>query len=195
MRMPYLRFLPLAALLLALTPAAEAQLYKWVDEKGVVNYSNTPPPKTTAKKVTMVEDTISVYTPEKSVTEEIERSKDKRARPPVASVPPAPDPRPRVTVAPPPPPPLAYDPCLNPNDRNCTTIIYDGPPVIQGRRRLPPLVQPQLPPGTIAGQGAGAGAFIPGQSGTAQPLPVPPRRSSGAGFTSREPERDGRHSR
>jgi hypothetical protein len=195
MRMPYLRFLPRAALLLALTPAAEAQLYKWVDENGVVNYSNTPPPKTTAKKVTLVEDTISVYTPEKSVTEEIERSKDKRARPPVASVPPAPDPRPMVTVAPPPSPPLAYDPCLNPYDRNCTTIIYDGPPVIQGRRRLPPLVQPQLPPGTIAGQGAGAGAFIPGQSGNA--LPVPPRRSSGAGFTSREPEpeRDGRRSR
>lgn len=30
---------------LALAGTAQAQVYKWVDEKGVVNYSSTPPPK------------------------------------------------------------------------------------------------------------------------------------------------------
>jgi hypothetical protein len=197
MRTPSLRYLPLAALLLASAPAAGAELYKWVDENGVVNYSNTPPPKTrTGKPPTVVEDRLSVYTPEKSITEEIERNKDRRTqKPPAASSSrePEPDPRPRVTMTA--PPAFPYDPCLDPSDRNCSVVIYDGPPVFHGRRRQPPLVQPQLPPGTIAGQGAGSGAFIPGQSGTAQPLPVRPRRSSGAGFTSREPEREGRHSR
>jgi hypothetical protein len=32
------------AALLVLAPAAHAEIYKWVDDKGVVNYSNTPPP-------------------------------------------------------------------------------------------------------------------------------------------------------
>lgn len=32
------------AALLALAPAVHADVYKWVDDKGVVNYSNTPPP-------------------------------------------------------------------------------------------------------------------------------------------------------
>ena len=34
----------LLVVLLALAPAAQAETYKWVDERGVVNYSNTPPP-------------------------------------------------------------------------------------------------------------------------------------------------------
>jgi hypothetical protein len=39
------RILPPVAFLalLALAPAVHAETYKWVDEKGVVNYSNTPP--------------------------------------------------------------------------------------------------------------------------------------------------------
>jgi hypothetical protein len=35
----------IAAATLALAQAAYAQVYKWVDEKGVVNYSSTPPEK------------------------------------------------------------------------------------------------------------------------------------------------------
>ena len=31
------------AALLVLAPTVRAEVYKWVDEKGVVNYSNTPP--------------------------------------------------------------------------------------------------------------------------------------------------------
>jgi hypothetical protein len=43
--MSRLYVLPLAASLLALLPAppAAAEIYKWVDEKGVVNYGTTPP--------------------------------------------------------------------------------------------------------------------------------------------------------
>lgn len=42
----------LAAGLLALLapPAAGAELYKWIDDKGVVNYSSTPPPPGRATK-------------------------------------------------------------------------------------------------------------------------------------------------
>jgi hypothetical protein len=35
--------LAILAALVALAPAARAEVYKWVDEKGVVNYSSTPP--------------------------------------------------------------------------------------------------------------------------------------------------------
>ena len=53
--------LALVVVLLA-APLAHAQTYKWVDERGVVNYSNTPPPK--AAKAQPVEDRISVYAAE-----------------------------------------------------------------------------------------------------------------------------------
>jgi uncharacterized protein YbaP (TraB family) len=46
--------------LLALATAAHAETYKWVDEKGVVNYSNSPPPAS-AKKAQTVADRISTY--------------------------------------------------------------------------------------------------------------------------------------
>ena len=49
-------------LLVLLAPVAQAQTYKWVDERGVVNYSNKPPP--TAAKAQPVEDRISVYASE-----------------------------------------------------------------------------------------------------------------------------------
>jgi hypothetical protein len=42
-----MRNVPLATLaaLLVLAPAAHAEIYKWVDDKGVVNYTSTPPPE------------------------------------------------------------------------------------------------------------------------------------------------------
>jgi hypothetical protein len=49
----------LLALTLALIPAARAETYKWVDERGVVNYSNTPPPAT-AKATQGIADRISI---------------------------------------------------------------------------------------------------------------------------------------
>jgi len=53
----------LAILLLALAaPAIQAETFKWVDEKGVTNYSNKlPPPGKAAKSLQTVEDRISTY--------------------------------------------------------------------------------------------------------------------------------------
>ena len=39
-------------------------MYKWVDERGVVSYSNTPPPTSSTKKVEAVPERVSVYTPD-----------------------------------------------------------------------------------------------------------------------------------
>ena len=54
---------PLLALALILIPAAHAETYKWVDEKGVVNYSNTPP-TSAARNIQPVADRISTYNPD-----------------------------------------------------------------------------------------------------------------------------------
>ena len=62
------RALVLIALLVA--PLAQAETYKWVDEKGVVNYSNTPPPN--ARNAATVADRISNYTPDPSITQAID---------------------------------------------------------------------------------------------------------------------------
>jgi len=42
-----------------------AETYKWVDEKGVTNYSSSPPANAAlAKKAQVVEERLSVYTPD-----------------------------------------------------------------------------------------------------------------------------------
>ena len=168
-------FRPLTACLVTLLAAAPAgaQLYKWVDDNGTVNYSNTPPAKTKGgKSPTVVEDRTSVYTPEKSVTDALDR---RRLQPP---------PPPPVASAPlgsagaitpsPPPPPNTYDPCAVPGDPNCQGYVYGGPPVYGHRRPLHdrPIPQPHLPPGTIAGQSTAGGGVIPGLSGVTPPAPV-----------------------
>ena len=54
-------------LLLALVAApALAETYKWVDSKGVVNYSNSPPPGAVTKPQ-VVEERISVIPPDPSL--------------------------------------------------------------------------------------------------------------------------------
>jgi hypothetical protein len=54
------------ALILAATSAAHAETYKWVDERGVVNYSNTPPPGT-ATAPQKVAERVSTYEPNPSL--------------------------------------------------------------------------------------------------------------------------------
>ncbi len=50
-----------ALLLLAATPLAGAgELYKWVDEKGVTNYGDAPPPKSARKAVALDETKSSL---------------------------------------------------------------------------------------------------------------------------------------
>lgn len=163
-----------------------AELYKWVDERGVTNYSSDPPPKgRTAKPI--AEDLVSVYTPEPAVTQAIEAERHRRtARPPApaATVTPPPPPAPAATaggVIAPPVKTAPYDPCLTGNDPNCyAPTIYDTSPVFVGRRRPPVLNQPQLPPGAIAGNVTGTTGVTPGLSGMAPPVtpPPPPRRNA-----------------
>jgi len=50
----------LLALTLLVASAAHAQTYKWVDDRGVVNYSNTPPPGATKAAQTIAER-VSTY--------------------------------------------------------------------------------------------------------------------------------------
>ena len=62
-----LRLLPSVFLVTALATApACAATYKWVDEKGVVNYSNSLPPvsRSAAQNFAVVEERISVYSPD-----------------------------------------------------------------------------------------------------------------------------------
>ena len=172
-----------------------AEVYRWTDERGVVNYSNEPPPKDArAKDVRRVEDRLSIYTPEK-LPERAPAPAQKG--PPSASAPK--DAAPERRAPPPPPPaPLAYDPCVNVSpESNCYAL--PGAPVFSGRRP-PRLVQPELPPGTIAGQSTSGGGIIPGQSANAPPAPS--SRSSrqdepSASFTvkGQERERESRDSR
>ena len=54
----------LAAALLVALPASAADLYKWVDDNGVVTYSNTPPTTKQPKKIEAVPERVSVYTPD-----------------------------------------------------------------------------------------------------------------------------------
>jgi hypothetical protein len=179
-------FLVAGVLMLASTTSVmSAELYKWVDERGVTNYSNEPPKSTNAKAVTLPEDRISVYTPEESVTREIERAKERYLRPP-QPVPAAPriiEPDRRAVA--PPPPPTGYDPCANPGDPNCQAALYDRSPVFQGRRSPAPLVQPQLPPGTIAGTATQGSGTVPGLSGS-----IPPSVTPGRSITRSPPARD-----
>ncbi len=51
--------LALLAAFLAFACAAQGETYKWVDEKGVTNYSNTPPAGKVTKKASQVEDRLS----------------------------------------------------------------------------------------------------------------------------------------
>lgn len=51
---------PLFPFLFLLASAAHAETYKWVDERGVVNYSNTPPPAA-AKAPQQIAERVSTY--------------------------------------------------------------------------------------------------------------------------------------
>lgn len=69
MRLPLLISLLVASLAAGSLPASAAQLYKWVDERGVTNYSNQPPVNPdTAKNLGPVEGNLSVYSPDPALT-------------------------------------------------------------------------------------------------------------------------------
>jgi hypothetical protein len=57
-------------------PLAEAQVYKWVDERGVVNYSTTPPANRPSTKVDEDSGRVStIRAPDQSRTQETQRER------------------------------------------------------------------------------------------------------------------------
>jgi hypothetical protein len=64
--------------LTCVSATASAQLYKWVDERGITNYSNDPPPPAaTAHKLSRVENKISVYTPDDSFMQAVKAVRER----------------------------------------------------------------------------------------------------------------------
>jgi hypothetical protein len=61
----------------AAAPAC-AELYKWVDERGVTNYSSDPPsdPKS-AKKLARIENKLSVYTPDEGFMQAVKALRER----------------------------------------------------------------------------------------------------------------------
>lgn len=192
------KFLAAAAIAVS-TPASAQQLYKWVDERGVTNYSNQPPsdPRT-ARNVRAVEDRLSVYSPDQGLVQAIEDSHknfDQRQRE-----------RARIealerqleaersarqqSAAAAQQSQLAYDRCIADGRPDCNAIygVY-GPyyPVIVAppRHRRQPVPQAVLTPGATAGNVTADNNFIPGNSAAARPAPKesahrrPPERRSG----------------
>jgi hypothetical protein len=162
--------LAVAALFAAATPLASAQLYKWTDDKGVVNYSNKPPAGA-AKGVAVVEDRVSVYTQDPAVLQATQNARDRRNLPPPAPAaaerraPPAAA-SPGVMASPGP-----LDPCIG-ADLSADCYGYGASAAFRGRHRGPRLVQPELTPGAIAGNVNAGGGFTPGLS-TQAPLGAP----------------------
>ncbi len=178
-----IRLLMAAAAFFAASVAG-AQIYKWVDENGVTNYSSQRPagPKAPGK-VGIVEDNISIYTPDPGLVEAVdafrvrsnEIGRDARA----AEVSPANQYTTPVYV----PVPLSPDPCAGYRTAHCDELYtgyYPHAPVAGHRgyrRRHQWIPQKQLRPGAIAGQVVGMDGYIPGNSANARRFGPAPARS------------------
>jgi len=152
----------------AAATTASAQVYKWVDERGQVNYSNQLPadPKLTARAA-VIEDRVSFYTPDLALINEIEanreRSRQSAGKPETW--------RPAVTMlggTPAPAALVAYEP-----------PVVEYPYWVGGGFRQPHRPRPDkhpsnLRPGAIAGTIVGMNGFIPGSTvsvpGTTPPI-------------------------
>ena len=185
--MPPRTLIRLTVLLVAiLAPApACAQLYKWVDERGVTNYSNQLPadPKA-AKKLLPVEDRISVYTVDKALTQAVEafrQKSDQASAERIASLERQLEAE-RLARQNAGAVQASYDPCLS-RGINCNGIysgdyLYGSPVVFVPLRHRPRgIVQTQLTPGTTAGNVVGMNGFIPGNSAAQPTRTVRPSRA------------------
>jgi len=163
--------------LLGAAPAASGQLYKWVDERGVTNYSNQPPVNPgAAKNLGPVAGNLSVYSPDpallKAVASYRQDSYDRRLAERVDYLERqlAAEKMARQYAAAAIPAPVA------------SGDYYGGsyyPAGIGGGffpvgRKHNHLFPAQLPVGATAGNTVGMGGFIPGQSALAASL-APPR--------------------
>jgi hypothetical protein len=160
----------LASAAIAAAAPAGAQLYKWVDERGVTNYSSQPPADPgSARQLKEVEDRVSVYTPDAALLRDIEAFRRSAAeesrRPAQRAEPPAP---PRPVRA-------AHDPCANGYNSDCNVPAIGYYPVYVKRHRplAPYLPQSRLTPGVTAGNVVGMNGYTPGLSAYAPALDLP----------------------
>ncbi len=181
-------------ILSAIAPVAGAQVYKWVDEKGVVNYGNKPPASSRgAKGAAVVEDRVSVYTPDPAVTQATQNARNRsglpntggsftvQGQPERSTVPP-------IAAAPAPNASASRDPCAGGESGYTRDVsCYGYPSAYPGRYGTPRLVQPQLPQGAIAGNVNQGNSYTPGLS-TQGPLATTPstRPAPSASFTLKE---------
>lgn len=166
--------------------AASAQIYKWVDERGVTNYSNQRPADPRAPgQISVVGNSVSVYTPDSSLAQAVDafrmRSNEigRDASSPEAS--PANPYVAPVYV----PVPVPSDPCTGYRAAHCGEFYAGSYPYgsFAGQRlyrhrhgRIP---QIRLRPGAIAGQVVGMDGYIPGNSAHARRFgPAPPRSAT-----------------
>ena len=120
------------------SPPASAELYKWVDARGVTNYSNNPPAAAAAaNKLARVESTLSVYTPDASLLEAVkalrQRASEKLTEPEPQRSPVA-----RIASA-----PAGYEQCIDSGRPGCGDlypVYYPAylPVAVYGRRGVQP---------------------------------------------------------
>lgn len=155
------------ALALGSATAHGAELYRWVDAKGVTNYSTQPPTDVNNNgKVSVVPNTISVYTPDKDLLEQVEATRQRAIEerrhppPPVAQRAPTREHVAKADTT----PPDCRDPMVS-----CPPGAYGTPApvvVVGTRRAARPVQQVQLPRGATAGNVVGQDGYIPGLSST-----------------------------
>lgn len=178
------RLLVVAAVILPVSTAS-AQIYKWVDEHGVTNYSNLRPsdPKV-QQQADLIGNTISVYTPDPALVQAVDDFRTKSNKNSLKS------PARATTIEAPYPPvgllvPAAPEPCAGYRSGYCDELhpgYYPYAPVAGHhffRHRHKRIRQIRVTPGAIAGQVVGMDGFIPGNSANARRSgPVPSRSFS-----------------
>jgi len=166
-----------ATLTAAASVTVNAELFRWVDERGGINYSDRAPAKSNkVKDLSVVQDRLSVYSPDRATLEMVQRAREhgdfwprSYERLPPQYVPGMPSASGGLS-----------DPCIAGNDINCYGPVYYAYPGFYGRR-WGKHVQPVLPRGVTAGNVVGMNGFTPGLSAQAQSL------APGRGFTRSAP--------
>lgn len=164
------------------------QVYKWVDSNGRVNYSSEPPADSNSSKtLKVVEQNISVYTPDESLKRAVEENRQ-RKNVPVASAPVyAVEARSACADSGMQPSPLGGCQPVDNGMSDYYPYSSYAPAVVYGRFRRRPaqLPQAQIPPGTIAGNVVGMNGYIAGNSALAPSIPLNSARPSRMSFASR----------
>jgi hypothetical protein len=158
---------------------AQAELYRWVDRDGITNYSNHKPRDVAARNIAVVEDRLSVYTPDHRLKEAMATFREQRAQAwELAALQRAYETERRIY---PPMLPTAFEP---PVYGHLTGALEHGVIVFpRPARRLPRLVQPELPPGRTAGMIVEQHGLVPGTTGFVPPRAPAVPGEGHAGFT------------